>query len=146
MSIYAFLLLLAAPTAAPSIEEPSARFDHIALHVADVEKSVAFYRRIFGLVELPVPVIGPRWLSLGNSAALHLIPGRQIAVADYRYVHLALAVDGFDAMLERLRSDDIPFGDFAGNIGAVNRVRGDGVRQIFLRDPDGYWIEVNDAG
>ena len=25
------------------------------------------------------------------------------------------------------------------------QVRSDGVRQIFIQDPDGYWIEVNDA-
>jgi lactoylglutathione lyase len=25
----------------------------------------------------------------------------------------------------------------------TNRV--DGVHQVFLKDPDGYWIEVNDA-
>lgn len=24
-------------------------------------------------------------------------------------------------------------------------VRFDGVKQIFIKDPDGYWIEINDA-
>jgi lactoylglutathione lyase len=27
----------------------------------------------------------------------------------------------------------------------VPQVRSDGVKQIFVQDPDGYWIEINDA-
>jgi 2-keto-4-pentenoate hydratase/2-oxohepta-3-ene-1,7-dioic acid hydratase in catechol pathway len=35
--------------------------------------------------------------------------------------------------------------DILGTPGAINNSRTDGIRQIFLQDPDGYWIEVNDA-
>jgi hypothetical protein len=28
---------------------------------------------------------------------------------------------------------------------AIN-VRPDGLRAVFLRDPNGYWIEINDGG
>jgi catechol 2,3-dioxygenase-like lactoylglutathione lyase family enzyme len=44
-----------------------------------------------------------------------------------------------------LRERGIAWSDFAGSPGAVSSGRSDGVRQIFLRDPDGYWVEVNDA-
>jgi hypothetical protein len=30
-----------------------------------------------------------------------------------------------------------------GEVGAIN-VRPDGMRAIFLRDPTGYWLEIND--
>lgn len=147
--VLAIFLMLTASVAAPVEAAPgvvsAARFDHLALHVADVAKSVAFYRRHFGMSEIPAPVIGPRWLSLGGAAALHLIPGRTAPVVDNRNAHLAVAVGDFDAMLGRLRADGVTFTDFRGNAGVINRVRGDGVRQIFLRDPDGYWIEVNDV-
>jgi lactoylglutathione lyase len=140
----AMLLMLATPAQAAVVPTATARFDHLALHVADVDRSAEFYRRMFGLSELKPSVAGPRWLSLGGSAALHLIGGRTVPVADNRVVHLALAVSDFDAMIARLKADGIEFTDFLGKVGAINRVRGDGARQIFLRDPDGYWIEVND--
>ena len=143
--ISALLLALASPVAAEAPPEQPARMDHVALQVADLARSVAFYQRIFGFAEIEAPVEGPRWLSVGGALALHLLPGRTEPVRDNRYVHLAFTVQDFDAMVGRLVADKVAFGDFAGNPGAINRVRGDGVRQVFLRDPDGYWIEVNDA-
>jgi catechol 2,3-dioxygenase-like lactoylglutathione lyase family enzyme len=139
MVVFGNALAAEAPPAATT------RFDHLALHVADLEKSAAFYQRMFGLKELPASVSGLRWLSLGGTLALHLIPGRTGTVVDDRSVHLALTVTDFDGVLARLRADNVPFGDFAGNPGAINRTRADRVRQIYLRDPDGYWIEVNDV-
>jgi catechol 2,3-dioxygenase-like lactoylglutathione lyase family enzyme len=53
--------------------------------------------------------------------------------------------DNLEPILQRLKDRRIAWSDFAGTQGAVGTVRTDGVRQIFLRDPDGYWIEVNDA-
>lgn len=126
---------------------PSAtlRFDHLALHVADLAASVAFYSDVFGLQEIPAAAEGTRWLSLGKGVALHLVGGRSLPVADVRSVHLALAGDNLDPILQRLKERRIPWSDSAGTLGAVEHGRSDGVRQIYLRDPDGYWVEVNDA-
>lgn len=120
-------------------------FDHLALHVADLAASVAFYSDVFGLQEMPAAAEGTRWLSLGKGVALHLVGGRSAPVADVRSVHLALAGDNLDPILQRLRERHIPWSDSAGTLGAVEHGRSDGVRQIYLRDPDGYWVEVNDA-
>jgi lactoylglutathione lyase len=120
-------------------------FDHLALHVADLPASVAFYSDVLGLQEIPSAATGIRWLSLGKGVALHLIGGRTAPVADVRSVHLALAGDNLDPILQRLRERSIPWSDSAGTLGAVEHGRSDGVRQIYLRDPDGYWVEVNDA-
>ena len=126
---------------------PSAtlRFDHLALHVADLAASVAFYSDVFGLQEIPAAAEGTRWLSLGKGVALHLVGGRSAPVADVRSVHLALAGDNLDPILQRLKERRIPWSDASGTLGAVEHGRTDGVRQIYLRDPDGYWVEVNDA-
>ena len=121
------------------------RFDHLALHVADLAASVAFYSDVFGLQEIPAAAEGTRWLSLGKGVALHLVGGRSAPVADVRSVHLALAGDNLDPILQRLKERRISWSDAAGTAGAVEHGRTDGVRQIYLRDPDGYWVEVNDA-
>ena len=36
-----------------------------------------------------------------------------------------------------------PFTDWPGNPGAIG-VHRNGFRQIYVQDPDGYWIEIND--
>ena len=119
--------------------------DHLALHVADVDASVEFYSGVFGLEEVPAAAKGRRWLSLGGGVTLHLLSGRTDAVPDDRSVHFALASPDLEPILKRLRERQVAWFDFAGQRGAVSSARNDGVRQIFLRDPDGYWIEVNDA-
>ena len=119
--------------------------DHVALHVADLNVSVAFYSGVFGLQEIPAAAKGRRWFSLGKGVALHLLGERSAPVADDRSVHLALTTNNLEPILQRLRDRRSPWSDFAGHPGAVSTGRSDGVRQIFLRDPDGYWVEVNDA-
>ena len=129
-------------TATPTV---TVAIDHVALHVADLDASAAFYSGVFRLQEIPAAAKGRRWFSLGKGVALHLLGERSAPVADDRSVHLALTSDNLEPILQRLRDRRIPWSDFAGNPGGVSTGRSDGVRQIFLRDPDGYWVEVNDA-
>jgi lactoylglutathione lyase len=129
-------------TATPTV---TVAIDHVALHVADLDASAAFYSGVFRLQEIPAAAKGRRWFSLGKDVALHLLGERSAPVADDRSVHLALTSDNLEPILQRLRDRRIPWSDFAGNPGGVSTGRSDGVRQIFLRDPDGYWVEVNDA-
>jgi lactoylglutathione lyase len=133
---------MTAQTATPTV---TVAIDHVALHVADLNASAAFYSGVFGLQEIPSAAKGRRWFSLGKGVALHLLGERSAPVADDRSVHIALTSNNLEPILQRLRDRRIPWSDFAGNPGAVSTVRSDGVRQIFLRDPDGYWVEVNDA-
>ena len=118
-------------------------FDHTALHAADLGRSVAFYERLFGLEEVAAPgdstVI--RWLSLGGGEQLHLIHYGPGFVEPTKAVHFALRVGDLDALVQSL---GVPYSDWPGVAGAVS-TRGDGVRQIYVQDPDGYWIEVNDV-
>jgi lactoylglutathione lyase len=84
-------------------------------------------------------------MSLGKGVALHLLGGRSAPVVDDRSVHVAFTSDNLEPIQQRLKDRRIAWSDFAGTQGTVGTVRTDGVRQIFFRDPDGYWIEVNDA-
>jgi lactoylglutathione lyase len=129
----------------PATASPTVTIDHVALHVADLDASVAFYSGVFGLQEIPAAAKGRRWLSLGKGVALHLLGGRSVTVVDNRSVHVAFTSDNLEPIKQRLKDRRIAWSDFAGTQGAVGSVRTDGVRQIFFRDPDGYWIEVNDA-
>jgi catechol 2,3-dioxygenase-like lactoylglutathione lyase family enzyme len=76
---------------------------------------------------------------------LHLLPGggppppvRPIQT------HLALSVVAFDDLVASLTDAGVTFGGLPTRRGKVT-ARADGVRQAFVSDPDGYWIEINDA-
>ena len=141
------LLVLAPPIFAQETPAAVARLDHVAIWVTDQQKSIDFYREMFGLAEIPAPFPpgGPRWMQLANGVELHIQPGRDAPVAQPRRVHMAIAVASLDPILEKLKARGQSWSDVAGKPGVIQTMRTDGIRQIFLQDPDGYWIEVNDA-
>ncbi len=139
--LVASVVLAAAPVQAPV--GPVATLDHVALHVADLGRSVAFYKAVFDLRERPAPFATARWLMLANGTALHLVAGRTAPVNLERWDHIAIACADMDAMIARLSANAIPWTDITG--APRPQIRPDGVKQIFIRDPDGYWIEINDA-
>ncbi len=149
LPLAALLTLAACQSVTPVVTAPAAPaavgLDHAALHVADLGASVAFYQEVFGLEEIPAPgdptVI--RWLGLGP-AQLHLIHYDGAVPPTTKAVHFALRVADLDALVATVAALDVPYSDWPGVAGAVS-VRGDGIRQIYVQDPDGYWIEVNDA-
>jgi len=147
VALAAVVLAVAAPAANAAAQSRmvGARVDHLALQVADMDAGAAFYQDVFGFQ--PTPGLPPgaraRWLDLGEFQ-LHLISGRDAAVQTPKAVHFAIAVEDLDAVAARLSARGHVWGDFAGQAGVVSTGRSDGVRQIFVQDPDGYWIEVND--
>lgn len=144
------LMAVTAPTAmAQNTVTPAppsqGAFDHLSILVADQNASVRFYTEVFGLTEFNSAVTGPRWLRFENGVELHLIAGRTEPVADVLFVHMAIRTADLDPIMEKLKARGMMWTDSTRKPGAINNKRTDGVRQIFLRDPDGYWIEVNDA-
>ncbi len=115
-----------------------ASLDHVALHVADVVISEGFYRQVLGLESLSRPAFDfpGAWLRIGSSQQLHLIGGRSEAVSSHsRGTHFAVRVDDLDAWARQLRIQEA---DFSGP-----HRRPDGWRQIFVIDPDGHYVELN---
>lgn len=141
------LLTLSAPAFAQDTPAPVARLDHVGIWVADQQKSIDFYSDLFGLGEIPAPFPpgGPRWMRFANGIELHIQPGRDAPVQQHRRVHMAIAVASLDPILAKLKARGQGWTDVAGKTGAIQALRTDGIHQIFLQDPDGYWIEVNDA-
>jgi len=122
------------------------RLDHIALLVRDLDESVAFLTGVLRLAETPNPMGGTavRWIEIGDVRRFHLQAGDISHMHIEKPTHFALSTGDFDATLTRLRNQGIAFSDMAGTPGAIN-TRPDGMRAIFLRDPNGYWFEINDA-
>ena len=122
----------------------SYRFDHIALLVRDLDESVAFLTAVLGLTEIANSMGGTaiRWIEIGDGRRFHVQAGDITRVHVEKQTHFALSASDFDAVLARLRRDGVAFSDIAGNPGAIN-TRPDGMRAIFLRDPNGYWFEIN---
>jgi len=120
--------------------------DHYAINVKDLDRSVAFYQDIFDLKEIKdgTELDHIRWFRLGSSEELHII---QVDSLDKRLpkgVHIALRTGDLDSFRERITNKNIPYSDWPGKLNAVS-LRPDGVRQLYIQDPDGYWIEINDA-
>ena len=123
----------------------SYRLDHIALLVRDLGETVAFLTEVLGLVEIPNPMGGThiRWVEIGDGRRFHVQAGDISRVHVEKQTHFALSTADFDGTVARFRASGIAFSDMAGTPGAINN-RPDGMRAIFLQDPNGYWFEIND--
>lgn len=117
--------------------------NHDALLVHDLKVSSNFYQGVLGLREVSSKAIptGKRWFELGNGVQLHLSESKE-EVPKYKSIHMALTTQKIDEFVDYLKSKDIYFENWIGQAKTV-RVRADGVKQFYIRDPDGYWIEIN---
>lgn len=139
--IWLFVLLLAFKVSANA---QKTSFNHIAFTVKDLGRSTAFYQQILGLDTIPEPFHDGRhlWLKVSEKGSLHLIQGNKIPVS-IKESHLCFSVASVAAFISSLQKAGIAFENWAGQKGEFT-LRPDGVKQVYLQDPDGYWLEVND--
>jgi lactoylglutathione lyase len=118
--------------------------NHLAIFVVDLQRSADFYEKVLQLEKIPEPFHDGKhvWLKIGEHSQLHIISGAASDVAHDENVHLAFSVPSLEEFIKHLKSENVKFGNWAQN-SEVPQVRADGIRQIYLQDPDGYWIEVN---
>ena len=127
---------------APAAKPPE--FNHIAIYVVDLQKSAEFYEKVIGLEKIPEPFHDGRhvWFRMGEHSQLHVVGGATQPAPTTIDVHFAFRVASIPDFMARLDKAAVKYRSFKGDSKVT--ARPDGVSQIYLQDPDGYWIEVND--
>ena len=123
------------------------RLQHVGLIVRDVDRSRRFYSGALGLEEVPRPSnfrFEGAWFRFGGTE-IHLLAeahttggaGQDAGPGMARGMthHLACEVDDLQAACSRLAAHGIA-------LEGGPMPRGDGVTQVFFRDPDGHVLEL----
>ncbi len=102
--------------------------------------------KVVGLDTIPEPFHDGRhtWFSIGPKSHLHIISGVKTPLPKEKNTHLCFTVASVEEFIPRLTKNNVPFESWTGEKQTFTK-RVDGVKQIYFQDPDGYWIEVNDA-
>jgi lactoylglutathione lyase len=121
-------------------------FNHAALCARDLRKTTAFYTTILRLQKISNPFNDTlhTWLKMGPGLALHIIKADCPPMHYDISLHLCFSVPSLYAFVHRLDRLNVKYGDWVGTPKKIT-LRPDGVHQIYFQDPDGFWIEVNDA-
>lgn len=119
-------------------------FLHTCYRIGDIDRSVAFYGKL-GFEELRRMPIGEEATNVfmaipGDDVALELTHNHGVDSYEIGtgYGHVALGVDDLDATLERLAAEGVQPEKPPYRPGG----RTEGHRICFVRDPDGYRIEL----
>lgn len=143
---FVFVALCVCTICKAQSDKPKASLNHIALSVVDLQKAGDFYENIIGLDTIPEPFHDGKhiWLRIGPLSHLHLISGADKPKEYFKGSHLCFTVASVDDFVAKLKTRGMDWEDWAGNKGGIT-IRVDKVKQVYLKDPDGYWVEVNDA-
>jgi len=135
-ALLAGLAALAVSRPLPASAEPevgtATQLNHVTLFVGSVERSVAFYQRLFGMPVLTHQEPGVN-LRVG-SGFLGLYPAGDRPTG---INHLCFGIDGFDpeSVMQRLEE--------AGVTGRI-RLRGD-TKELYFTDPDDILVQLQDS-
>ena len=82
------------------------KVNHIAVHVSDLEKSMAFYQSILGLQEIDEPFKDGlhAWYDIGGGAALHLIEADRVPTEISKTNHLCFSMSDMDSFYSATQS------------------------------------------
>ena len=140
------LVLIFGGLCANAQTRPMIRLNHIAVYVVDLKVSSDFYKHVIGLDTIPEPFHDGRhtWFSIGPLSHLHLISGAAKAIEHDKNGHLCFSVNSVEEFVKKLEKHKVEYSNWPGEKNAIT-TRADGVKQIYFKDPDGYWIEINDA-
>ena len=116
------------------------RIDHVAIHVADLDRSVAFYEQHFGFKKYFQHAGGGMqiaYLKLGDTV-LELTHRTDGAMLGF---HFCLETDSFDETVAKLQQDGVRLVR-APHDTAAREPRENGWRRVVFAGPDGEQIEL----
>ena len=120
------------------------QFNHLTVYVTDLTRASDFYKKVMLLDTIPEPFHDQRhtWFRMSDHGQLHVVSGAKEDVPHDVNIHLAFTVASLPDFMKHLDQLGVKYGNFAGESNKI-AVRLDKVQQIYLQDPYGYWIEVN---
>jgi lactoylglutathione lyase len=121
-------------------------FNHAALCAKNLRKTADFYSTVIQLQKIHHPFNDTLhvWFKIGEGLALHVIQGDCPTNVHDISIHLCFSVPSLEAFMKHLDAMNVKYGNWNGEPKKV-QLRADGVHQVYLQDPDGFWIEINDA-
>lgn len=117
---------------------PVTALDHYTINVLDLDATVRFYEDVMGFEngKRPPFKFPGAWLYCNGHPVVHLIGDAAPAGAGTGAVdHIAFRGHGIAAWTRRLEERGIGFRQRA--------IPGQGIRQVFVEDPNGITIEIN---
>lgn len=115
--------------------------DHLGVYVKDLEKSVAFYKDLFGWKEKKRFGSGEAKICVLDTGKglVELVqrPGAPGTPPGGNWTHLALHVDAFPAKVKKLE---------AMGLELRKVTMADGAHIAFFKDPDGHTVEIMEKG
>ncbi len=139
------ICLLAIASAGKVSAQKGPQADHIALYVYDLDKSADFYKNVMQFEVIPEPFHDGKhvWFRIGAHSQLHIIKGAASVTEHDINSHFAYTVPVLQKFTDHLEETKVKYGNWKGD-SKTPQLRPDGVKQVYLQDPDNYWIEVND--
>ena len=143
--IACLLLFVSAASFAQSNAASQPVFNHTTIFVTDLKRSADWYETTLQLPVIPEPFHDNKhvWLRAGEHSQIHIVQGAKEDTDHDINIHLAFSVASMEAFTKHLDSLNVVYGNWTQAAKKIQD-RPDGVKQIYLKDPDGYWIEVND--
>lgn len=121
------------------------KFDHQALPVNNLKITGDFYRDILGFKDIPT-LVGTkythRWLANYEGKEIHLIFSDEEIQKTPKQIHMAFSPLDFENFVDHLKKNKVVYTNYKLEQGVIQK-RKDGIKQIWIRDPQGYWIEIN---
>lgn len=130
---------------------PLTKMEHFLVLTADIDGTRDFYCRVLGLREGFRPPLGfpGYWLYLGETPCIHIaewktytahserrnIPVNEPAPGTGAVDHIAFNATDYDGLLASLAQHGVPV--------QRNVTNPNGLRQVFLLDPNGIKLEIN---
>ena len=139
------LMLMLVTSMVVGAQAQGPKFSHQTIFVTDLDRAANFYEKVMELKRIPEPFHDGKhvWFRISEHGQLHVVSGAKEDIPHDINIHMAFSVPSMEAFTKHLDEMNVKYGNWAQN-DKTPQLRPDKVKQVYLQDPDGYWIEIND--